>query len=72
MAYELNIEAAEACLCSRDKYSTPGSGGGGGLGSVAGAIGPTAKHLSVTEPHYIPELVESYEEQAQCLLDRRR
>lgn len=63
-AKELNTAAARLAVAAADKYSTPER-----PRYVAGAMGPTTKTLSVTGGVTFDQLVESYEEQAQALIE---
>ena len=72
LAREMNLEAARLACAARDKFSTPDK-----PRFVAGAIGPTPKTASISPDVNDPgarnisfdELVTSYKEQAEALID---
>ncbi|MFN9939626.1 MAG: homocysteine S-methyltransferase family protein, partial [bacterium] len=72
LAREMNLEAARLACAARDKFSTPDK-----PRFVAGAIGPTPKTASISPDVNDPgarnisfdELVASYKEQAEALID---
>ncbi|MCZ8521490.1 MULTISPECIES: methionine synthase [Paenibacillus] len=63
-ARELNLAAAKLAIAAADKYSTPEW-----PRYVIGAMGPTTKTLSVTGGVTFDELVDSYQEQAEALIE---
>ena len=60
---ELNIASAELARQACDKFSTPDK-----PRFVAGSMGPTTRTISVTGGVTFPELVRSFQEQAEALL----
>lgn len=65
-AREINLKAAEIARLAADKFSTPDK-----PRYVVGAMGPTTKTLSVTGGVTFDELVASYQEQAEALIEGR-
>ncbi|CAM3865958.1 methionine synthase [Cohnella lubricantis] len=63
-AREINLAAAKLAAEARDRFSTPEK-----PRYVAGALGPTTKTLSVTGGVTFDELVESYREQVEALIE---
>lgn len=63
-AREINLAAAKLAIAAAEKYSTPDH-----PRYVVGALGPTTKTLSVTGGVTFDELVDSYQEQAEALIE---